>query len=84
MRENVGFLIVASVPIAKSLEVVIGYKETSLGEQYVCWYCKNNNDYFWGRYAKKYEDVIHIMVERIETYYPIKENEENNYTAVVD
>ena len=84
MRENAGFLIVGSVPVAKDLEVVIGFKTTSLGDQYVCWYCKNQNDYFWGRYTKKYEDVVRVLMERIETYYPIEKYEEDSDTATVD
>lgn len=84
MRENAGFLIVASVPVTKDLEVVVGFKTTSLGDQYVCWYCKEQDDYFWGRYTKKYEDVVHILMERIETYYPIEKNEEDNNVATVD
>lgn len=69
-RENAGFKIVASVPIAKNLEVVIGFKETSLGDQYVCWFCKDLYDYYWGRYTKTYLDALCMLVNRLNDYYP--------------
>ena len=69
-RENAGFRIVAEVPIAKDTELVIGFKETSLGEQYVCWFCKDKNNYYWGDYSHTYRKAIYSLIKRLNDYFP--------------
>ena len=68
MRTNAGFEIVAAVPVVKNLEVVIGFRETSLGDSYVCWYCQNGEDYYWGNYSHKYKDALRNMISRLKEY----------------
>lgn len=69
-RENAGFRIVAEIPIAKGTELVIGFKETSLGEQYVCWFCKDKTNYYWGDYSHTYRKVIYSLIKRLNDYFP--------------
>jgi len=45
-RSNEGYEIIKSRTIG-STEFVIGHNEHA-PNPYVCWYCKNRRDYFWG------------------------------------
>ena len=47
-RENAGYTITDSVKVG-NCEVVIGECK-SASAQYVCWYCKDGNNYFLGEY----------------------------------
>ena len=67
-RTNAGFDIIVAVPLNSSTEVTIGYKQTSLGDQYVCWFCNEGNDYYWGNYSHTYMDALKHLVKRIEDY----------------
>lgn len=66
-RTNAGYNIFVAVPVSDDTEVVIGYKQTSLGDQYVCWYA-NSNGYYWGKYCHTYRDALTYLTERLENY----------------
>ena len=65
MRHNNGFDIIAAVPISPSEEIVIGHRTTSIGESYVCWFCKNQNDYYWGKYSSTYQKAVACLIDRL-------------------
>ncbi len=70
VRENAGFRIIAEVPLTSDVELVIGYKLTSIGESYVCWFCKDKTSYYWGNYSSTYCKAIYSLIERLNNYYP--------------
>ena len=57
-RINGGYEIIESCTIG-SHELVIGHNPKA-PNPYVCWYCKNGTDYFWGYYLS----LIHISAEQ--------------------
>lgn len=71
-RENAGYRIVVSVPLTSDTELAIGYKVTSLGDQYVCWFCTNQLDYYWGKYCHTYKDALYYLKQRIEDYLKLR------------
>lgn len=64
MRECVGYQIINSKPINEREEIVIGYNENAV-QKYVCWYCRDNDNYFWGYYTNSLKDAIKKMDGRI-------------------
>lgn len=66
LRECAGYFIFRSEQVEENLEIVIGYN--SKAEQYVCWYCKNEDDYFWGDYSPRLEDALDSFNERTQRY----------------
>lgn len=48
-RINSGYEIIESHTIGSN-ELVIGHNDKA-PNPYVCWYCKNGSDYFWGYYC---------------------------------
>ena len=68
MRENAGYRIIVAVPMTKDTELVIGYKLTSLGDQYVCWFCSDQVNYYWGKYYHTYRNALGYLNERIDSY----------------
>lgn len=46
-------------------EIVIGHNPAA-PNPYVCWYCKNGNDYFWGYYTNELADARDKFRERSE------------------
>ena len=72
-RENAGFRIIVSVPQASGdTEIVIGYKQTSLGDQYVCWFCSNGTNYYWGNYCHTYTDALVLLTKRLINYLEVR------------
>ena len=49
IRENVGFIIIASGKKEANLEVVLGFNPAT--KQYVTWHCINGNNYYYGHYG---------------------------------
>lgn len=76
-RTNAGYKIEVSVVLYPGTEVVIGYKKTSLGDQYVCWYCSGGDNYYWGKYCHTYCEALCFLHERIGNYI---ETEQYNKT----
>ena len=50
-RINSGYEIIESHTIGSN-ELVIGHNDKA-PNPYVCWYCKNGSDYFWGYYCNR-------------------------------
>ena len=50
-RINSGYEIIESHTIGSN-ELVIGHNDKA-PNPYVCWYCKNGSDYFWGYYCNQ-------------------------------
>ena len=63
-RVNAGYTITDSVTVGNS-EIVIGEHPTAPAK-YVCWYCKNGSDYFWGRYTNDRNEALRKLCERVE------------------
>lgn len=68
VRMNGGFQIDVVIPLNETTELVIGYMKTSLGDQYVCWFCSYKNDYYWGKYCDNYYDALKSLNERLNEY----------------
>ena len=64
-RTNIGYEIIKSCTIGNN-EIVIGHNPKAV-EPYVCWYCKNSTDYYWGYYCKSITEARDKMAERYET-----------------
>ena len=63
-RSNEGYEIIESRTIG-STEFVIGHSP-SAPNPYVCWYCKNGTDYFWGYYCNELSEARWKLRERSE------------------
>lgn len=50
-RMNGGYEIIESCQIGRT-ELVIGHNSKA-PNPYVCWYCKDGSDYFWGYYCNQ-------------------------------
>ena len=67
-RENAGYKIIAAIPTGKNHEIVIGHHPTAPAP-FVCWDCRNGNDYDNGGYTLSYRQALLVMAERIENRY---------------
>lgn len=47
----------------EGIELVIGHNP-SAPNPYVCWYCKNDTDYYWGYYTNELQTAREKLVER--------------------
>lgn len=73
-RSCIGYEIIESRIIGSS-EIVIGHNPTA-PNPYVCWYCKDGNDYYWGRYTNTLDDARETMRERSEQQARFLRNEQ--------
>lgn len=64
-RSNIGYEIIESRTI-ESTELVIGHNEHA-PNPYVCWYCKNRRDYYWGYYCNTLEKAQDEFKERCQS-----------------
>lgn len=71
-RMNAGFKIIVSVPMNDETEIVIGYKLTTLGDQYVCWFCSDSKNYYWGNYCHTYTDALKFLTKRLSEYLGVR------------
>ena len=55
-RINGGYEIMESCTIGNN-ELVIGHNAKA-PNPYVCWYCKDGSDYFWGYYCNQLSEAI--------------------------
>lgn len=62
-RKNAGYTITDAVKV-NDYEIVIGEKPGA-PSPYVCWYCRNGDDYFWGAYVGSHNDALEVMIDRI-------------------
>lgn len=63
-RSNQGYAIIESRTIGGT-EIVIGHNPKA-PNPYVCWYCKNQTDYYWGYYTNEYGAAKDKLRERCE------------------
>ena len=61
-RINSGYEIIESHTIGSN-ELVIGHNAAA-PNPYVCWYCKNGSDYFWGYYCNQLSEARKKLNER--------------------
>lgn len=61
-RINGGYEIIESCTIGSN-ELVIGHNPKA-PNPYVCWYCKNGTDYFWGYYCNQLSEAREKLNER--------------------
>ena len=54
-RMNGGYEIIESCQIGRT-ELVIGHNSKA-PNPYVCWYCKDGSDYFWGYYFNQLSEA---------------------------
>ncbi len=64
-RSNIGYEIFKTKRYDTG-EIVIGCNPKA-AEPFVCWYCKNGTDYFWGRYGETYDSVLERFNEGCRT-----------------
>lgn len=65
----------------RTFEVVLGYRETRFGKEWVTWECNNNNDkynYYWGHYYRDEKDAYEDLTERISRVHRFYYKEETN------
>ena len=62
MRENAGFMIIASKMRNDGVEVVMGFNPKT--KQYVTWHCHNGNDYYYGHYGYEFEKAAADFIRR--------------------
>lgn len=63
-RSNQGYEIIKSRIIGDT-ELVIGHNPKA-PNPYVCWYCKNGTDYYWGYYTNELRYAQNKLRERTE------------------
>lgn len=63
-RENAGYTITDSVKVG-NCEIVIGECKSALA-QYVCWYCKDEDNYFFGEYCGNKNAALRSLCKRVE------------------
>lgn len=61
-RMNGGYEIIESCQIGCT-ELVIGHNSKA-PNPYVCWYCKDGSDYFWGYYCNQLSEARDKLIER--------------------
>lgn len=68
-RMNDIWEIVGSMEVGKEgdhiFEVVLGYRETKFGDEWVVWDCSDHNNYYWGNYYEDKETAVKKFIERI-------------------
>lgn len=63
-RMNNGYKIIESCTIGNR-ELVIGHNPQEC-DPYVCWYCDNQNNYYWGHYCTELDEARRKLKERYE------------------
>lgn len=64
-RIKQGYEIIKTCTIGHT-ELVIGHNPKA-PNPYVCWYCKNNTDYYWGYYCNSMEAAMEKLNERYQS-----------------
>lgn len=67
-RINAGYTIVTALRIDATHEIVIGHNPAAPAP-YVCWDCRNGDDYNTGGYCQSYRQALLVMSERIRNRY---------------
>ncbi len=64
-RVNQGYEIIENCIIGNT-EIVIGHHPTA-PNPYVCWYCKEGNNYYWGYYCNSLEAAKEKLIDRCQS-----------------
>ena len=72
-RINGGYEIMESCTIGNN-ELVIGHNAKA-PNPYVCWYCKDGSDYFWGYYCNQLLEAREKLNERYQREYRMPYNQ---------
>jgi len=64
-RIKQGYEIIENCIIGNT-EIVIGHCPAA-PNPYVCWYCKDGNNYYWGYYCNSYEKAREKLIERCQS-----------------
>lgn len=75
-RINAGYRIIESHMKPNGDELVIGHHEKA-PQPYVCWWCSDGTNYYWGHYCSSYEEAREDMFERL----GIKEHSDDRLPA---
>ncbi len=75
-RFNQGYEIIEGCTIG-SKEIVIGYHRTA-PNPYVCWYCKDGDNYYWGCYCNTLETAREKLAERYQSECHMPYNQYRN------
>lgn len=67
-RVCAGYEIIQALQIGKHEEIVIGHNPDAVAP-YVCWYCRDRNDYHTGGYCQTYRQALLVMSERLRDRY---------------
>ena len=65
----------------RKFEVVMGYRETRFGKEWVTWECnddKGKYNYYWGHYYRDEKSAYEDLTERISTVHRFYYKEETN------
>ena len=65
----------------RTFEVVLGYRETRFGKEWVTWECnddKGKYNYYWGHYYRDEKSAYEDLTERISTVHRFYYKEETN------
>lgn len=78
-RSNAGYEIIESCTIGRN-ELVIGHNPNAPAP-YVCWYCRNESNYFWGHYCNSLAEAREKLGERYQTEIHMPYNVRQGQTA---
>lgn len=67
-RACAGYIIIQAIRLDPSHEIVIGHNPRAAAP-YVCWYCRNGNDYDTGGYCQTYRQALLALSERLHNMY---------------
>jgi len=78
-RENAGYTITDSVRVG-DYEIVIGERKGAPAP-YVCWYCKDDTNYFWGDYCSTRSAALRSLCNRIDKDLRVAEAQKTHAAA---
>lgn len=61
-RSHQGYEVIETCTV-EGMELVIGHHPAA-PNPYVCWYCKNGTDYYWGYYTNELQTAREKLIER--------------------
>lgn len=67
-RACAGYIIIQALRLDPSHEIVIGHNPRAAAP-YVCWDCRNGDDYNTGGYCQTYRQALLVLSERIHDRY---------------
>ena len=75
-RACAGYIIIQALRLDPSHEIVIGHNPRAAAP-YVCWDCRNGDDYNTGGYCSTYRQALLVMSERLHDRYDYLPREYN-------